>query len=67
MRRILVLTLCLGAAGCTAPIKMRNAATGATAACGPYFVTTNTVAVQTVREIQCIQDFQRQGFERAAE
>jgi len=50
-------------AGCTSAVHMRNAATGATATCGPYADTINAPAY----EHQCISDYQRQGFERVSD
>jgi len=55
---VFFLVLC----ACTAPIKMRNAATGQVATCGPY---KETGLGTPEREAQCISDFQRQGYERA--
>jgi hypothetical protein len=60
---ILIVALSLG--GCTESIPMRNAQTGQIAKCGPYasdiWVGGNT---QAQRETSCIQDFQRQSYER---
>jgi hypothetical protein len=62
MARIFVAaTLCIVLGACTAPIHMRNAATGQTATCGPYVVTWTA----SQRESECVGDFQRQGFELA--
>jgi hypothetical protein len=52
-------------AACTDSIKMKNAQTAQIAQCGPYesdmWVGGNTRAQ---RETHCIQDFQRQDYER---
>ena len=66
MRAVLFIpVVALVLAGCTAPVLMKNAQTGQAAKCGPYasdlWVGGNT---QAQREAQCIQDFQRQGYER---
>jgi len=49
---------------CTEPVKMRNAATGEIASCGPYKNGIITGAWAAEREARCISDYQRQGFER---
>jgi hypothetical protein len=59
---VAVVVFCLLACGCTSAVKLRNAATGATATCGPYYIDSGAHAE---REARCISDYQRQGFERA--
>lgn len=61
MGRVFILAALLLLAGCTSAVVMRNPTTGETAKCGPYTDTWTTPE----RERQCIQDYQRQGFERA--
>jgi hypothetical protein len=66
MRLALAICLCAMALGaCTSPVKLYNARTGQAVQCGPYAsdMVTGTNAY-AVREAQCIQDFQRQGYER---
>lgn len=60
MRTLTIIALCLTISACTSAVKLRNARTGQTATCGPFTDTVNAPS----REAQCIQDFQRQGFER---
>jgi hypothetical protein len=71
MSRAAPITLTLAITGialpaCTDPIKLKNAATGQIAQSGPY--ASDMIAggdAQAQRERECIQDFQRQGYERA--
>ena len=65
MRFLLCLTLVL--VGCTDPVKLRNTATGQTVECGPYYTGLDGGIGKGIpaREAQCINDYQRQGFERA--
>ena len=51
-------------AGCTSAVNLRHPQTGATAKCGPYYSLGGYYNVATIRERTCVQDFQRQGFER---
>lgn len=68
MKKLIFIMLFV-ATGCTFTdsINMKNHKTGETAQCGPYnrqgINGPNAAAMQ---ESQCIADFQRQGFERAA-
>jgi hypothetical protein len=55
----------ISVAACTDPIKLKNTTTGQIAQCGPY--ASDMIAggdAQAQRERECIQDFQRQGYER---
>lgn len=52
-------------AGCTDAVEMRNAATGQVTQCGPF--PSDMILggdTQSAREARCVQDFQRQGYER---
>lgn len=67
MKRGFLVALCLAVSACSAPVTMRNPTTGQTAQCGPYgFGLAFGGAQLAAREGQCINDFQRQGFERAS-
>ena len=62
----LLLLVCMPLAGCsTDPVLLRHPVTGKTVQCGPYGA---TIAVQRIealeRERGCVQDYQRQGYER---
>jgi len=49
----------------TEPIRLRNPATGQITQCGPFPTILSTDKAQSLaRERACIEDFQRQGFER---
>jgi hypothetical protein len=61
--------LLVGLVGCTSdPAFLRHPQTGKKAQCGPYSVA-GWAATQaaTVRERGCIEDYQRQGYERVME
>lgn len=61
------LALALLLAGCTTtPITLRHA-DGRVAKCGPYPASGIPATAGAMREAQCIQDFQRQGYERVPE
>lgn len=67
MRRMMVLLAVIVAmvAGCmTSPVTLRHAQTGQTVKCGPYRAFGDFALPSALRESQCIQDFQRQGYER---
>jgi starvation-inducible outer membrane lipoprotein len=65
MRRIFLVSVCLMAAACTtAPVKLKNPATGQIAQCGPYFLDGAFSDSQAQRERACVNDFQMQGFVR---
>lgn len=56
-------------AGCvakTVPITLRHT-DGRVVQCGPYLAEAFVATASAIREGQCIQDFQRQGFERVPE
>ena len=67
---ILLIAVSMLAVGCenisgSAPVMMRNARTGQTTQCGPFPKLTSTDAQQAfARERACVEDYQRQGFER---
>lgn len=50
--------------GCTSAVTLRHPQTGATVKCGPFAFIQSTAAE---REARCIQDYQRQGYERVPE
>lgn len=64
MRYVLLLLLAASLIGCSESIKLRNASTGQTAACGPYMLDAVGSNSEEQREARCISDYQRQGFER---
>ena len=67
--RWIILVAILGLASCaTAPVLMRNQATGQTAKCGPFSTTDNygSAEAAAMQERQCIQDYKEQGFVRSA-
>jgi hypothetical protein len=65
MGRAAIAGICLLACGCTEAVKLRNPVTGATATCGPYMLEgLGQPASVAEREARCINDYQRQGFER---
>jgi hypothetical protein len=67
MARLLMLAFVLILAGCqTTPVKLRHA-DGRVVTCGPYPATGIPASAGAMRERGCIEDFQRQGFERVAE
>jgi hypothetical protein len=53
-------------AGCaaTAAVFLRHPKTGETVQCGPYPYTGYTATAVAIQERGCIEDFQRQGYER---
>ena len=63
MRKITLMLVvgCLLFAGCSEAVVFRHPQTGATVTCGPYsYFGGRDVYYMS----QCIQDYQRQGFER---
>jgi hypothetical protein len=61
----LIAIVAVSLAACTESIKMKNTQTGQITRCGPYAsVALGGGTNQAQREMQCIQDFQRQGYER---
>jgi len=67
--RVLLLFTCVGALnGCTTtPVYLQHPTTGRIAKCGPYDARPINSFSSAQRERGCIEDFQRQGFERMAE
>ena len=59
--------LLVTASACTSAVTLRHPVTGVTVKCGPYAFDNlgRSAAVATERERQCVNDYQRQGFERA--
>lgn len=70
MRMILVIMglVPIVLAGCrpfsTDPVMLRHPKTGVTVQCGPYSYGTQTASAEAMREIKCIEDYQRQGYQR---
>lgn len=56
-------------AGCmTDPVVLRHPQTGKKVQCGPYYTGTSADTLSApIRERGCIEDYQRQGYERAME
>lgn len=67
MRLIAIFIACAALAACTAPVQLRNPATGQTASCGPYMLDSLGSDSQAEREARCISDYQREGYERVPE
>lgn len=65
--RVVLLGVLFTLAGCTDAVMLRNQATGQTAQCGPYWAGLSEFRgpANAARESRCIDDYQRQGFERA--
>lgn len=49
---------------CTYSTTLRHPQTGQTAVCGPYYAVGTYAGPAMARERGCIEDFQRQGYER---
>ena len=49
---------------CTSAVILRHPQMGQTAKCGPYYSFGLYYFMATERERTCVQDFQRQGYER---
>lgn len=73
MARIAATMLCAaGLVGCAVPIAYSTPVRmhhtdGRVATCGPYVSSGLPATAGAIRETQCIQDYQRQGFERVPE
>jgi len=67
MKIVLLVALGLMLAACTAPVLLRHTQTGQTVQCGRYYYSGMHSRAAAEREIQCVQDYQRQGYERAPE
>jgi PBP1b-binding outer membrane lipoprotein LpoB len=65
-----ILALALLLTGCvtlqTKPVTMKHA-DGRRVTCGPYPADGMRASAGAIQESRCIQDFQRQGYERAPE
>ncbi len=60
-----VLSIVLVVAGCsTDPVHLKHEGTGQIVQCGPYDNRPINSFASAEREIQCIRDYQRQGYER---
>jgi uncharacterized protein YcfL len=61
----LALTL-LSLAGClsTQTVLLRHPQTGVVMKCGPYRYSTPIAGAVTMEHLKCIEDYQRQGYER---
>lgn len=58
----------LALAACTSAVHLKNPATGQTAQCGPYMLEgLGQPASVASREARCLDDFERQGYVRAAD
>ena len=67
MRFVLLLLLTAALTACqTTPVYLQHPVTKETAKCGPYDARVAHYGTSVERERGCIQDFQRQGFERMA-
>lgn len=58
------LALLLTACASTEVVVLKHTGTGQTVQCGPYQYNNYSAGAAALREIQCIQDYQRQGYER---
>jgi len=65
LRLLAVAAIVLTLVACTSAVTLRHPATGAVATCGPYYTVGLYAFAANERERQCIQDYQRQGYERA--
>lgn len=63
MRLIIVFALVAVLGGCTTTVVLRHPQTGETVKCGPY----RPSVAGAAREARCLDDYQRQGFERVPE
>jgi len=67
LRSLAGAAILLTLAGCTSAVTLRHPATGAVATCGPYYTVGLYAFAANERERQCIQDYQRQGYERTTQ
>jgi hypothetical protein len=70
MRLLMLIGLLVLLSGCqTDPVLLQHPQTGKKVQCGPYSDTGNeaSIGAATVRERGCIEDYQRQGYERVME
>ena len=61
---LLVGSITVALFGCTSAVTLRHPQTGTAAKCGPYYSLGGYYNAATIRERTCVQDFQRQGYER---
>ncbi len=70
-RLLLLLLVVVVVAGCAADVRLRNPQTGQIATCKGGYYTQGLIGManQTAKELQmrCIDDYQRQGYERTPE
>jgi hypothetical protein len=67
MTRLVGLLLIALLAACTSSIKLQHPTPGQVAQCGPYHIAPNVgfgMSRAVERENRCLDDYQRQGFER---
>ncbi|MBI3455179.1 MAG: hypothetical protein HY002_05260 [Candidatus Rokubacteria bacterium] len=67
---ILLLTALVGAAcvrPVTKPVRLRHPVTGTIVQCGPYRGFHEYAVAEAMRERGCVEDYQRQGYERVPE
>ena len=65
MKTVLILVSLVCLAGCNAGVQLRHVVTGKVVTCGPYNSFGMAAQMSAVeRERGCIQDYQRQGYER---
>lgn len=67
LRSLACTAVVLTLAACTSAVTLRHPSTGAVATCGPYYTVGLYAFAANERERQCIQDYQRQGYERVAQ
>ena len=67
--RFMVFVILALLAGCTTdPVFLRHPQTGKNVQCGPYYYISDAVPYTVaVRKKGCIEDYQRQGYERVME
>ena len=64
LRSLIGAAIVLALTACTSAVTLRHPATGAVATCGPYYTVGFYAFAANERERQCIQDYQRQGYQR---
>lgn len=69
MRLLILIEFLLLLAGCfNGSVILRHPQTGKTAKCGPYFTSgASSRASAVARELGCVEDYKRQGYERVME
>jgi len=66
MKYLVVALLLLLLSACTTldPVLLKHPKTGEIAQCGPYEYTGYTATARVMEQRGCIEDYQRQGYER---